>query len=83
MLDGHHRLEALRMLGCQYAPAVLVDYSHESVKLAPRRKKISVSKKKVVARAARGKPFPRKTTRHTLEFKLPKINAKIKELLKA
>src|SRR3989441_12907103 len=33
VLDGHHRVEALRSLGCRRIPAYLVDYSSEIVKL--------------------------------------------------
>src|SRR2546428_9027420 len=32
-LDGHHRVEARRSLGCRRIPAYLVDYSSEFVKL--------------------------------------------------
>ncbi|MEM4865225.1 MAG: ParB N-terminal domain-containing protein, partial [Acidilobaceae archaeon] len=29
VLDGHHRVEALRLLGCSLVPALLVDYDSD------------------------------------------------------
>jgi len=80
VLDGHHRLHALRALGARRAPVFFVDYAHEAVRLKPRRKRIRVSKKRVVQRAERGFLFPSKTTRHELAFSVPRIEASLKDL---
>ena len=81
VLDGHHRLHALRELGARLAPVFFVDYSHEAVRLKPRRRRIRVSKKRVVQSAERGFLFPSKTTRHELSFGVPVIEASLKDLL--
>jgi len=33
ILDGHHRVSALRLLGCALTPVYLVDYEHPSIKV--------------------------------------------------
>ena len=80
VLDGHHRLHALRELGARLAPVFFVDYSHEAVTLKPRRKRIRVSKKRVVQNAERGILFPSKTTRHELAFSVPAIETSLNDL---
>lgn len=63
ILDGHHRVAALRSLDCALVPAVLVEYSSVEVRHCSdiRRR---FSKSCIIARALSGKPFPPKTTRH-------------------
>ena len=41
VLDGHHRLQALRELGCRLAPVRFVDYASESVRVKPRRNSLT------------------------------------------
>ena len=38
VIDGHHRLQALRLLGARYAPVVLVDYERDvrSIRVDPK-----------------------------------------------
>jgi ParB-like chromosome segregation protein Spo0J len=81
VLDGHHRLGALRALGARRAPVFFVDYSHESVRVRARRKRVRVSKKRVLKRASRGDLFPSKTTKHELAFSVPRIETNLKDLL--
>ncbi|MCX6778399.1 MAG: ParB N-terminal domain-containing protein [Candidatus Micrarchaeota archaeon] len=69
VLDGHHRVEAMKRLGHRYITARLVDYNHPSIEVHPRRKAIPVDKKKVVEMAENGKRYPPKTTRHVLKYK--------------
>ncbi len=76
ILDGHHRCKALKQLGAELVPAYLVDYGSRAVKVKPRRK-IQVSKRDVLATGLGSKPYPPKTTRHTLNFKLPRIRVPI------
>ena len=64
VLDGHHRLKTLKMLGVNAIPAVLVDYFDEKITVEPRRKNIPVSKELVLDAGMSGKPFPPKTSRH-------------------
>lgn len=81
VLDGHHRLRALRELGASRAPVFFVDYSHDAVRVRGRRKRVRVSKKRVVQRAERGFLFPSKTTKHELAFSVPRVEASLKDLL--
>ena len=65
VIDGHHRLEALRRLGAAMAPAFLVDYSDPGITVHTWREgEKAPSKEEVVARAAAGNLFPPKSTRH-------------------
>lgn len=65
ILDGHHRVETVRLLGLNKIPAYLVNYNDSKIKVLPR-KKIQVSKKLVLLRAMHGNKFPPKTTRHVI-----------------
>jgi L-serine kinase (ADP) len=65
VVDGHHRLEALRRLGATMAPAYLIDYRHPGITVHTwRDNEKAPSKEEVVARAAAGNLFPPKSTRH-------------------
>ncbi|MEA3200891.1 MAG: L-serine kinase [Thermoplasmata archaeon] len=65
VIDGHHRLEALRRLGAHLVPAVLVDYRDASIGIRAWREDEPVpTKDEVMARAAKGHLYPPKTTRH-------------------
>jgi hypothetical protein len=65
ILDGHHRVETVRLLGLNKIPAYLVNYNNSKIKVFPR-KNIRVSKKLVLSRAKYGYKFPAKTTRHII-----------------
>lgn len=77
ILDGHHRVEALKRLGCNFIPAALVDYFDESIILDTWKyyngKK--PSKKDVIRNALQGILFPPKTTKH-----LTMIDGKIQHI---
>lgn len=68
ILDGHHRVEALKRLGYDLVPAALVDYLDESIILDTWRKcngKMP-SKVDVIRRALKGELLPPKTTKHVV-----------------
>jgi len=69
ILDGHHRWEALRRLGCRWIPAYVVDYSSEEISLTtwPGAIVATITKEQVVDHGVRGDLFPPKTTRHLLK----------------
>src|SRR3990170_2277406 len=73
ILDGHHRFEALRRLGCRRCPAYVVDYDSEDIGLTtwPGAVVDRVTKQEVLDRGLRGPLFPAKTTRHLLRERLP------------
>ena len=82
ILDGHHRYEALRRLGCRRIPAYVVDYESEEIALAtwPGAVVAHVTKAEVVAHGVEGDLFPPKTTRHLLKEKLPESPVRLRDL---
>jgi len=72
ILDGHHRVEAVRALGARRIPAYLVDYSSDIVQLGtwPDAVVSVVTKEDVIRRGRTGDLFPPKTSRHTLTIQL-------------
>lgn len=68
ILDGHHRVEALRQLGATHVPAHLVDYQSAEVRVYLRRKYLSMDiiKQAVLYCGTTGRVFPVKTTRHVI-----------------
>jgi len=66
VLDGHHRLEALRLLGCSRIPVCYVSYVSDRIGVMSMVKALEITKSKVVQAAMRGEPFPPKTTWHYL-----------------
>ncbi|MCI4363638.1 MAG: ParB N-terminal domain-containing protein [Thermoplasmata archaeon] len=71
ILNGHHRFAALRALGAERIPAWLLDYQDPRIRLARWGEGPPLSKAEVLRRAAEGRPFPPKTSRHLLDFELP------------
>jgi L-serine kinase (ADP) len=69
VLDGVHRLSALKELGCVKVPAWLIDYSDDDVLVFSKDKKSKIKKEAVVRAAVFGPKFPPKTTRHMVKRK--------------
>ncbi|NNN04936.1 MAG: ParB N-terminal domain-containing protein [Elusimicrobia bacterium] len=70
VLNGHHRLGALRELGCRYAPAILLDYSNDDVRVGvcPGAKIASIDKRSIIAAALTGNLLPARSSLHVLSF---------------
>lgn len=64
VLDGHHRIEALSLLGCSKIPVCYVNYDSRRIGVLSRTKGLEMTKFKVVKAALRDEPFPPKTTWH-------------------
>lgn len=64
VLDGIHRLSALKALGCVKVPAWLIDYSDNDVIVFTKDRKSQIPKETVVRAATFGPKLPPKTTRH-------------------
>lgn len=73
LLDGHHRVAALAMLGCKFVPSVLLSYEDPRLYLDGWRTDVAVDRDMVLAAASRGYLLPRKTTRHQLRPDLGQI----------
>lgn len=81
VVDGHHRLEALRRLGATMAPAYLIDYADPGITVHTWRDgEKSPSKEEVVARAAAGNLFPPKSTRHDFVRVLDPVDVPLDKL---
>ena len=77
ILDGHHRVEALKELGFQKVLAYLVDY--KEVKLKSWKPKTKIKKEDVV-KAAFGKRLLVKTTKHTINGKPNNVRVGLDQL---
>jgi predicted TIM-barrel fold metal-dependent hydrolase len=80
ILNGHHRAAAARRLGAERIPAWIVDYDSDLVLLARWTPGPPISKAEVVRRAAEGRRFPPRTTRHSLAVPVPARPTPISEL---
>ena len=83
ILDGHHRVAALRQLGASKIPAYLVDYQDERIRVTLRRKEFTFTniKQAVIDYCLAGKIFPSKTTKHLIKGRPRNVNIKISQLL--
>lgn len=68
IIDGHHRAEALRLLGCKRIPACCVDYTCEKIGLKPNPIEAKITKDKVIEAALKNNPFKPKSTWHYIRF---------------
>lgn len=80
ILNGHHRVAALRKLGATHAPAWVIDYPSSSVRLERWSDGPPIGKDEVVRRAKAGELFPPKTTRHVMKQELPSRPTPLEEL---
>lgn len=82
ILDGHHRVAALKQLGVNKVPAFLVNYQSNNIRVTLRRKEFLFKdiKKAVINYCLKGKIFPSKTTRHLIRNRPKNINIKISNL---
>ena len=75
ILDGVHRTNILKELGCDKIPAILVDYSSPKIKVLCWRKEEKLTKKDVILAGLTGKKFPPKTSKHMIE-----VDGKLKHI---
>jgi L-serine kinase (ADP) len=81
ILNGHHRVAALRRLGATRVPAWILDYDSDHVRLELWRPGTSITKSEVIRRGLGGQLFPPKTTRHVIDEELPAHPTPLAELL--
>ncbi|HTT45151.1 MAG TPA: ParB N-terminal domain-containing protein [Thermoplasmata archaeon] len=81
ILNGHHRVEALRRLGADRVAAWVLDYESDLIHLERWHSGPPIAKSEVVRRAEERRPFPPKTTRHRLLLDLPARPTPLAELL--
>lgn len=68
IIDGHHRVEALRLLGFAKVPVCYVDYMSDGIDLKTTAKNIEINKSKVIEAALNNNPFGPKSTWHYLKL---------------
>ena len=66
ILDGHHRLHALKRIGCKKIPVILVDYQSAEIEVIPWREGEKVTKEMIIDTALTGKRMRPKTSRHMI-----------------
>jgi hypothetical protein len=82
VLDGHHRLTALRRLGAKRIPVLLVDYHRADIRVGTWREgEAAPTKEEVLAQAKAGKLYPPKSTRHFFPWKLEEHPVALSDLL--
>lgn len=84
VLDGHHRVEALRRIGAARIPVHFVDYLSPNVRVYLRRKYLNMHmiKQAVLYSGITGRVYPMKTTRHLISKQRSSQKILLKRLLK-
>ena len=81
ILDGHHRVQVLREMGCSLVPVYLVNYLGGHIQVFPRRKDVAVDKERIIQRGLQGVPFPPRTSRHVFDPPLAPHPVRVDTLL--
>jgi hypothetical protein len=66
ILDGHHRLHALKKIGCKKIPVILVDYQSPEIEVIPWREGEKITKELIIDTALTGKRMAPKTSKHMI-----------------
>jgi hypothetical protein len=66
ILDGHHRLHALRRMGCKKIPVILVDYQSPDIEVIAWREGEKITKEIIIHTALSGRRMPPKTSKHMI-----------------
>lgn len=66
ILDGHHRLQALKRLGCKKIPCIQVDYQSENIRVVPWREGETITKETIIGTALSGQKMSSKTSKHMI-----------------
>ncbi|MDH7477507.1 MAG: ParB N-terminal domain-containing protein [Candidatus Bathyarchaeota archaeon] len=66
ILDGQHRFNAIKELGCKRIPVVYVDYYSPEIEVQSWKSNPHLTKKDVVEAGLSGRKFPPKTSKHMI-----------------
>ncbi len=69
ILDGHHRLHALKKIGCKKIPVILFDYQSPNIEVIPWREDEKITKEMIIQTALAGGRMPPKTSKHMILIK--------------
>lgn len=83
ILDGHHRVEALRLMGYKRAPVYLVDYFDSTITVSvwPGAIVSEIEKEEIIKRGLEGDLFPPKTSKHILKEELEEVKTYFEDLI--
>ncbi len=68
ILDGEHRFNAIKQLGCKKIPVVFFDYDSPDIEVQAWRKGEQPTKKDVIEAGFSGQKFPPTTTKHMVRI---------------
>lgn len=68
ILDGHHRVKALELLGCKKVPCILVNYSEPNILVFSWRNDKPLPKSLILKAASTGRILPPKTSKHMVKL---------------
>ncbi|MEM3696062.1 MAG: ParB N-terminal domain-containing protein [Candidatus Bathyarchaeia archaeon] len=68
ILDGQHRFNAIKELGCKRIPVVYVDYNSPEIEVQSWKGNPHLTKKDVVEAGLSGRKFPPKTSKHMVRI---------------
>ena len=80
ILDGHHRYQSLRELGCSKIIAQFIDYNSPKIKVKARRKGEIITKEDVIEAGSTGNKLPPKTSRHIIPDKQLNLRIPLKDI---
>lgn len=82
VLDGHHRVEAMKELGYTKIPVYLVDYWDEAIEVTtwPEAEIENITKEMVLEMGRSDDVFPPKTSRHRVKVQLEERHIPLEEL---
>jgi len=69
ILDGHHRLHALKKIGCKKIPVILFDYQSPDIVVVPWREDENITKEMIIQTALAGRRMSPKTSKHMILIK--------------
>ncbi|MCX6818738.1 MAG: ParB N-terminal domain-containing protein [Candidatus Aenigmarchaeota archaeon] len=79
ILDGHHRFNSLRRIGCKRIYACFVDYKSPRIRVCSRRKE-RVTKELVINAGLSGNKLKTKTSKHLIPHRPKNILIKLENL---
>lgn len=82
VLDGHHRVEAMRRMGYTKIPVYLVDYWDDAIEVTtwPEAEIENITKEMVLEMGRSDEVFPPKTSRHKVKVRLEERHIPLEEL---
>ena len=80
ILDGHHRYQSLKELGCSKIMVYFIDYNSPEIKVKARRKGEIIRKEDVIKAGLTENKLPPKTSRHVVPSKQLNLRIPLKDL---